>query len=86
MKLTIGRLIAHIVGGGIGLVFGFNLPIMVVLLFERGHELEISLSRLDTYVGGDFLIELSVISAIISAYFSSRLLAAWIYPKQRAMP
>ena len=84
LKLSLGRVIAHLAGGGIGAFIGFYLPIFVVLLCERGHEAEQSLSRFDAFVGCDLLILMSGLSACVGACVSSWLLAAWIYPRGRS--
>jgi hypothetical protein len=84
MKLSLGKVMTHLAGGGVGAFIGFNLPILVVLFFEHGHEVEQSLSRFDAFVGCDFLILMSGLSACVGACLSSWLLVAWVYPRGRS--
>lgn len=84
MKFSIGKAVAYLVGGGIGAFFGFYIPIFMVLSCERGHEAEKSLTRIDAWVGGDFLILMCILSACVGACVGSWLLEAWIYPRSRS--
>ena len=74
---------AYIVGGGVGGLFGFYLPLFVLLSRERGHEMEVEIASSPIFGNFDTLLLLMVLSGCCCAGVGCWLLPKWIYPRHR---